>query len=201
MGAQGRQLLPRARANPRLHRPQRRRQEHVAAHTVRPQQTDGGKHQARGPGQRPPGARRRAAPGNDRTRKHHDGRAAQRLDKAGSAEGAGPYHRIRGAGELHRSAGPDVFERDVHAARVRRHHPLRPRHPDDRRSPRRGRHALSGEMPRPVAAVQGGRQDPGVRIPRYGANRATVRRGHSVGGRAGGRCARIPTRPSAVITS
>ncbi len=147
LGALGRVAAHRGRHHGRRHRPERLRQEHAAPadrRRARARRRLGDHHRPRDVA---PRAGRRLQPGADRPREHLPERvAARRL------AGRGPpplrrHRRLRRARALHRHAGADLLVRHVHAPRLRRRRPSRPRDHPGRRGVRRRRRALPAQVP------------------------------------------------------
>ena len=78
---------------------------------------------------------------------------------------------------LHRRAGEDLLLGHVHAARVRRGDPRRPRGAAGRRGARGRRRGLHAQVPRQVRRVQAARQDHPARHALAGPGRTVLRRG------------------------
>ena len=122
-------------------------------------------------------ARRRLPPGDLRARERLHQRHHARADEAEIDAPLRRDRRVRRARAVHRRAGQDLLVGHVHAARVRRGDPRRPRRAAGRRGARGRRRGLHPQVPRQVRRVQAPRQDHPARHPLARPGRALLRRG------------------------
>ena len=105
-------------------------------------------------------AGRRLPPGDLGPRERLHQRHHARPVEARDPEALRRDRRVRRAPGLHRRAGQDLLVGDVHAARLRRRDPRRPRRAARRRSARRRRPGLHREVPGQVCRVPSPQQAP-----------------------------------------